>query len=107
MRFFIQLIITIWLLFLYLWISLVRFNKFDNINILDCDTDAEAVLKLFLILLWLTTLFIWGINLIIIYRKQIKPFLFIGTLSATLSIGFIPQFLALIQYETEISQLCP
>ncbi|MBV6628065.1 MAG: hypothetical protein KI793_34960 [Rivularia sp. (in: Bacteria)] len=81
-------------------------NKYTDLNILDCDTDAEIIFKLFIILLWLTTIIIWGINLITKYRYQRKPLLFIGSLSIVLSIGFIPEFVALIKYDAEVIKFC-
>ena len=106
MRWLFQIKITIWLLFIWLVLFIVNFNKYRDLNIIDCDTDAEIIFKLFIILLWLTTLIIWGINLIIKYRYKRKPFLFIGILSITLSIAVIPEFVALIRYDAEISKFC-
>ncbi|AFY55424.1 hypothetical protein Riv7116_2943 [Rivularia sp. PCC 7116] len=106
MRCLFQITITLWLFFISLVLLLVNFNKYRDLNILDCDTDAEIVFKLFIILLWLTTLIIWEINLISKYRYKRKHFLFIGSLSIALSIGFIPKFVALIQYDAEINKFC-
>lgn len=102
----VQSVISIWLLFLALWVWLIQFNKYGDLSIIDCDRDAESVLMTFLILLWLTTLLIWIVNLIFRYRYKDKSFCFLGILSAFLSIAFIPRFVKLMQYNAELAGKC-
>jgi hypothetical protein len=99
--------ISIWLIFLAFWVWLAQFNKYNDLNIIDCDTDAEAVLTICLVLLWSTTLLIWIVNLIFKYRYNDKSLCFVSILSAFLSIALAPKAIELMNYSAELSGKCP
>ena len=98
--------ITAWLIVLSLGVWLIQFNKYGDPSIIDCDTDAELVFMLFLVLIWLTMLFIWGINLILKDWNKTRFFWFLGGFSMTCSIAFIPKLIEWINYNAELSKIC-
>ncbi|PSB23884.1 hypothetical protein [Stenomitos frigidus] len=106
MRLLQQAITTIWLLYLSFYGWLLEFNKYRDPNIIDCDKGAEFLFAVFLALIWLTTLIIWGVNLMLKYWDKTKPFWFSGGLSAALSIAFIPKFIMWIQYNAALPTKC-
>lgn len=106
MRLLFQAIAATWLLFLSFYVWLLEFNEYRDLSIIDCDKDAEVVFVVFLVLIWLTTLIIWGINLVLKYQAKTKPLWFIGGLSAALSIAFIPKFIMWIQYDAALPTKC-
>ena len=107
MRWLFQGAMTTWLLWLAFWALAVRFNRYGDTNIIDCDTDAEVAFMLLLIFLWLTTLAIWATNLALRYWSKRKPFWFLGGLSIFFSVAFIPKLIELMKYNAELSMTCP
>ena len=107
MRWLFQGATTIWLLWLAFWALVVRFNRYGDASIVDCDRNGEVAFVLLLILIWLTTLLIWGMNLAIKYWTKSKPFWFLGGLSIFLSIAFILRLFELMDYSARLSIACP
>jgi hypothetical protein len=101
-----QGVISIWLLFLAFWIWAIRFNKYSDLSLVDCDADAEALLNVCFVLLWSTTLLIWISHLIFKYRYKDKSLYFVSVLSAFISIASAPKAFGLMSYSAALLEKC-
>lgn len=97
-----------WLLWLGFLILIVRVNKYDwaDLPMLDCDTDAQAAVTLFVWLVWITAaaFLAWFYLTKVPFRANFESF----TLSIVLliSIGSAFNYIALLKYDETISLQC-
>ncbi len=43
MRRLVQLMTTLWVLLLVFLIGVIQFNEYDDLSVIDCDTDGEVI----------------------------------------------------------------
>jgi hypothetical protein len=102
----VQLMTMVWVLFLAFWMSIIQFNKYGDLSIIDCDRDGEAFFVLLCYLMGLTMGLIWIGNLILHYGFKRKPLWFSGLFTTLIAIAFIPKVIEWIHYNAALPDIC-
>ncbi len=107
-RWFIQGIALLWLLWWGIWALLLPFSRYESLSLSlpDCDSEGELVAGVSMWIIWLTTALILGVNIYIKIWRRVRMLELINILAVALSISSIVRHRELIQYSESVQPYC-